>query len=94
MYILQNMGNFFLFLKIRQINLPSFPVYSMFMSIFLFYNCAHNDIYAPIVHSFMPSAPSPQFPGLAASPPQHTSEEGFSFMHESEVDRSMINFIL
>ena len=40
-------------------------------------------------HSYMPSAPSPQFPGLAASPLQHNTEEGFSFMHESEVDRSM-----
>jgi hypothetical protein len=38
----------------------------------------------------MPSAPSPQFPGLAASPLQHNTEEGFSFMHESEVDRCTV----
>ena len=42
----------------------------------------------------MPSAPSPQFPGLAASPLQHNSDEGFSFMHESEVDRSKIPYSL
>ena len=33
----------------------------------------------------MPSAPSPTFPGLNANPLQPTADDGFSFMHESEV---------
>lgn len=56
-------------------------VYSMYLAYFLTH---------PLC-SYMPSAPSPQFPGLAASPLQHNTEEGFSFMHESEVDRSAYN---
>ena len=36
----------------------------------------------------MPSAPSPTFPALGANPLQPVQEDGFSFMHESEVDRS------
>ena len=36
---------------------------------------------------YTPSAPSPTFPALGPSPLQQGHEEGFSFMHESEVNR-------
>ena len=36
---------------------------------------------------YTPSAPSPTFPGLGPSPVQPIAGDGFSFMHDSEVDR-------
>ena len=38
--------------------------------------------------SYMPSAPSPTFPALGTSPVLLSHDDGFSFMHESELDRS------
>ncbi|XP_064400637.1 caprin-1-like isoform X2 [Halichondria panicea] len=42
---------------------------------------------------YTPSAPSPTFPGLGPSPVQPIAGDGFSFMHDSEVDRGSLQAI-
>ncbi len=43
-----------------------------------------------VCSGYVPSVPSPTFPGLGPSPVQPTASDAFSFMHDSEVDRGEI----